>query len=99
LSFIEIAVIIIFWASTTVIGFWLISRFKGERASFVGGWVFLGLGVIVPMYLTISLHDYLICTTSTCEAAKIQSQTLIGLFGISWASIGANLLAAVLTHK
>lgn len=99
MAFIEITKILFFWGAITIVGFWLISKFKGERTSFVGGCAFLCIGVVVPMLLSAYLNNYLTCAITACETAKIQSQALIGLFSISWASIGANLLAAVLSHK
>ncbi len=95
----EILNILTLWTVVTILGFWLITKFKSERTTFVGGGAFLCLGVLVPLLLTAFLNNYLTCSLPTCEVAKIQSQTLIALFGISWASIGANLLASYLSHK
>lgn len=99
MSIIQIVVIMFIWAIVTIFCFYMISKHRGERASFTGGTVFLCLGVLVPMFLSAFLSENLACSTDICLGAKIQSQTLIGLFGISWASIGANLLAAVVSHR
>lgn len=95
----EILEIGILWATGTFIGFFAINKYKGERAALFGGMAFLALGVVVPMFISITLYDYLVCSKPICEAGKTQAKTLIDLFTFSWTAIGANLLAAVLSHK
>lgn len=96
---VEIAEIVGFWAVVTFVCFAVIHKCRGERATYFGGCVFLILGFCVPLLLTAYLEKYLGCAQPMCEAAKIQASSLINLFTISWAAIGANLFAAFLSHK
>lgn len=96
---IEIAGVLAIWAVITAIAFAVIHRHRGARATFYGGIFFLVLGFCVPVLLTAYLEKYLGCSAPICEAGKVQASSLISLFGISWAAIGANLLAAFLSHE
>ncbi len=96
---IEIAGIVIFWAVVTILGVATMHKCRSERTTFYGGTTFLTLGMVTPLLLTGFLGQYLGCSLPTCESAKVQATALVNLFTISWAAVGASLLAAFLTHR
>ena len=96
---IEIMLPIVFWFFVTGIAFIVGQKHKSESTSFRLGCIFLTLGIVAPLFLITQFHTYLSCAIPSCEAAKIQAQTIIGVFTVSWAAFGANLLSAVISHK
>jgi hypothetical protein len=95
----EIAEVVIFWAVVTFLGVAAMHKCRGERTTFYGGCTFLVLGMVTPLLLTAFLGQHLGCSLPTCESARVQATALISLFTISWAAVGASLLAAFLSHK
>lgn len=89
----------IIWGFVTVVVFLMAQRYKSERATLIAGSLFLTAGVIAPLYLTSWLNEYISCQSIACDTSKIQAQTIIGFFTISWAAFGANLLSSLISHK
>lgn len=87
------------WATITVLVFFLAQRYKSERTTLIVGSFFLTVGGIAPLYLTSFLNEYISCQSIACNASKIQAQTIIGFFTISWASFGTSLLSSLISHK
>lgn len=87
------------WAVVTVIAFYLAQRCKSERATLIAGSFFLIAGVAAPLFCSLFLNEYISCQVAECSDSKVQAQSIIGFFTISWASFGANLLSSLISHK
>jgi hypothetical protein len=87
------------WVIITAISIGLAQKFRSERTTLIAGCLFLCLGVVVPLLLTALFSTHLSCNNAGCDGAKIQAQTIIGFFTVSWAAFGANLLSALISHK
>ena len=95
----RISIALVIWAVLTITAFYLIQRYKSERASLIGGLFFLVAtiaGVLLgPVFLGVQER----CTTYTCATEKTMVDALVIFFTISWGALGANLLSACISHK
>jgi len=95
----HIAIALVLWVVLTAAAFFVIQRYKSERASLIGGSTFLfgalAAVLIVPVFL--GINDG--CNTDVCLQNKEMASALVTFFIISWGAFGANLLSACISHK
>ncbi|HUX29243.1 MAG TPA: hypothetical protein VMV78_01305 [Thiobacillus sp.] len=95
----RIILAILAWAIITGVAFILIQKFKSERASMIGGAIFLAGAVAAVLLLPVFLGVQAQCTTDQCVQGKEMASALVTLFIISWGAFGANVLSACISHK